>query len=600
MSPLLRHAASAGALTLLLATAPAASAGGKGQNVASLLQEGDWEGARRKCDRWKAVEAGAEQDLREACARAWWPEAERVGSVEAWADFARDWAGTPSAADARENEALAAYERIGPAAPESRWTSAAAQYQGTGAHRGFVAGAARAAIRDARTGEEAVEVARRYPGAADLSELVVRFPAAFLQVGVVGRDVQVRVQPEVALEGERAPLVRWVAVAPSGETRPWDEVMGQALLAEGVPERVLRARQDAAGAGPALPICPGRGTTEGWKPAVEVAVGSGSVRTPVGWDPACRVETAPTLLVRSDAGPTLWLGPGRRIDLGAGKAGERWTVAYVVEQAPTLSFVAGGTLYEQAGRAWIAHPASGAMPWLTGQTPPELRVPLAGLVGGPLPDGWVADGAGLVRGPSGTHAIPAGPVTALSPLAREVLGLSAAPAKAAAPALDADVPWVRSGAGLVQRQPPLGGGPAGIYQMTEAEIELATTLLSALGIRRDALAWIDGWRADLDADRVEESILRLMVDGAGAVAVLDPIAGAKLSTPSDARAFVWSVPRVLAGDAPAGTPFPFRWSDHVYLAWSGQDIDSSGKVVDFVQVIRSDGSGFTSDDVSLR
>ena len=547
----------------------------------------------------EGIEPAADPDVRAACAKAWWSEAERVGSVEAWAEYGRDWVGTPSATAAFELEAQAATERIGAAATESKWAELELTYRGTPAAKTLAQGAARAAIRDARTGTDALAVVSRHPDAAGLDELVERFPDDFLQVGVVGRGVQVRVKPEVKLSGAREPKVSWVAVAPSGDVADWDQVMGEALVAEGVPERVLRERQPVGGIGPSLPVCPGRMSTDALKPSVQVAVGAGAVLTALPWDQGCRGGESPALLIRAGSGVGMWLGPDRRIDLGQGSAKERWSVAYVVEQPPTLSFIAGGAVYQQAGRAWIAHPVSGGAPWLSGQSPPEPRTPLAGLVGGPLPTGWTAPRAGQISGPSGTHAIPIGDVTALSPMAREVLGLSAGPPRAPAPALDRDTPWVRSGMGLVQRQPPLGGGPAGIYQMTDAEIELATSLLSALGIRRDALAWIDGWRADLDGDKSEESILRLMVDGAGAVAVLDPLSGSALSTPSDTRAFVWSVPRVLAGDSPAGTPFPFRWSDNVYLAWAGQEVDASGKVVDFVQVIRSDGTGYTSDDILL-
>jgi hypothetical protein len=587
------------ALSALVGLSAPALAGSKGDTVRELLGTGEGIDARKKCDRWKALEETADGDLRAACAQAWWSEAERVGSVEAWAEFGRDWAGTPSATQAFEREAQAAAERIGQAAGEAKWAELARTYRGTEAARTLEQGAARAAIRDARTGTDALAVVSRHPDAAGLDELVERFPDDFLEVGVVGRGVQVRVKPDVELKGARAPAVSWVAVAPSGDVSDWDQVMGEALAAEGIPERVLRERQPVGGVGPTLPVCPGKASTDGLRPSVKVAVGSGAVLTVVPWDEACKGGEPPALLTQDGSSIGMWLGPDRSIDLGQGTAKDRWTVAYVVEQPPTLSFIAGGAVYQQAGRAWIAHPVSGGTPWLSGQTPPEPRTPLAGLVGGPLPAGWSVPRAGQISGPGGIYDIPAGNVTALSPLAREVLGLAAAPVRRAAPALDRDVPWVRSGMGLVQRQPPLGGGPAGIYQMTDAEIELATSLLSALGIRRDALAWIDGWRADLDGDKGEESILRLMVDGAGAVAVLDPLSGSTLSSPSDTRAFVWSVPRVLAGDSPAGTPFPFRWSDNVYLAWSGQEVDAAGKVVNFVQVIRSDGTGFTSDDILL-
>jgi hypothetical protein len=126
---------------------------------------------------------------------------------------------------------------------------------------------------------------------------------------------------------------------------------------------------------------------------------------------------------------------------------------------------------------------------------------------------------------------------------------------------------------------------------------------------------LDAWWADLDLDGFAEGVLRCLVDGAGAVAILDE-PGAVTGTgdrPFVNPAWTKAVRVFLVGDrrvrdtgakkraaAPAADwPFTFRQGDHVYLAWSGQEAAGPAAAATFVEVVRTSGAGYAVDGLAL-
>ena len=109
---------------------------------------------------------------------------------------------------------------------------------------------------------------------------------------------------------------------------------------------------------------------------------------------------------------------------------------------------------------------------------------------------------------------------------------------------------------------------------------------------------LDGWKADLDRDGVSERILRTLVDGVGTLIVVDPLTDA-LRDPAAARVVLFEAPRVRADTRPADTPFTFRRGEFVYLAWAGQEVLGATARRSFLQVLRSDGSSYRLDDLTL-
>ncbi len=505
---------------------------------------------------------------------------------------------------------------MGAAEREENLLILAKRYARTPSEEAFLDLAAGAAVRDARNAEGAVAVAQRYPGDKRLPELVERFPAAFLKVKVKGREVQVAVEPAIPLEGEFKPTIRWVARDPAGDAELWDLALRDALAAWGVPEALLGPLPKGTDA-PKLPLCVVPNQPKGWGPAVEVEVRSGRVLSPAGFDEGCGEETWPGFLVFS--GPKavgLSLRPGHLVDLVApvDASGRKNIRSYLGANFgdPQLS---EGRIFQRTEAAWVVDPISGGSPWASGRGPVGIGLPLAGtLRSAPFPEGWsvIAEESGL-RVHSATLArmppamqrwvLPKGEARVLPIHVRGVFGLlgaQALPPRSPAPALDASAGWVRASDGALQRVQPAGADIAGIRQMDEGEIEAALGVLAGVGVKRGRVQALDGWKVDVDNDRVAEVIVRALVDKEGVVLVVDPIEGDEALTAEDARVFLIAEPGVRSDAQAADLPFAFRKGDFVYMAWGGQTSIGRTAKDRFLICLRFDGTGFSVDRFPLR
>ena len=596
-----------GALALLGALRPSAAWADKPETVVRLVEGGKPDQARERCDKWAADAPDAEEALREACAKAFWLEAEAIGDVAAWRAFRARWDQSTFGPRARSAEGAAALRAVSPQEREANLLLLADRYAGTASEPALRERASAAAVRDARDGEEARAVALRYPKEPSLGELVARFPTAFLQVRVKGRAVEWQVDPPVRLTGPLSPVVRWVAREPSGAARPWDEAMREALGAWGVPSPLLAGLPKGSEESPALPFCPTPGQSAA--PAVQVDVGGGIVTVPVGADEGCGEGSWPGFLVIANGRAVgLSLRPGHLVDLSEGPApgGDRTVRAFLGAPSgdPELS---DGLIYQRTPTAWLVMPVSGGAAWATGAGPGRPGLPLSpALRGAPMPGDWsvVPEEAGqrvrsgaLSRMPPSMQrwSLPKGEARVLPMHVRAAFGLlamNAQPARSAAPPLDAGGGWVRNADGSLQRTQPLGADIAGIQGVDEVGVETALGLLAGLGIKRGRVQPADGWRVDVDNDRVPELVLRAAIDGQGVVIIVDPIEGDEAVTVEKARVFVFDEPTSKAPNMKLDLPFSFRKGNFVYLAWGAQRPGPGGKDERHVVSVRSDGVGF--------
>ena len=93
--------------------------------------------------------------------------------------------------------------------------------------------------------------------------------------------------------------------------------------------------------------------------------------------------------------------------------------------------------------------------------------------------------------------------------------------------------------------------------------------------------------------------MRATIDGKGAVIAVDPIDGKSAASAANARVFVMATDRVMSNRKAADTPFAFRKGDYVYLTWSGNIVTGATSRKLFMEVVRYDGTGFTSDGFDL-
>ena len=595
----------------LCSSAPALA--GKGDAIVRLVADGKIDAAQARCERWEAWDPDEEPDVRDACAQAFWPSAEARGDRATWAAFREQWSGTALAARARVEEGAATVRELPPEASEQVLLDLYEVYRGTPAADTLYKRASDAAVRDVRDATEARAVAERWPDHRELPSLVERFPEAFIQMTIEGRRVAWSVEPEVALTGDLAPTPAWVERSASGETRPWDEAVRGILLDWGLPGAAVGQLPVSQGL-PALPVCWMPDQPSGWSAGVELRVGSGRVFEPVPWDEGCGPDHWPVFLsLEGDRVRGISLRPGHVIDLQAGSA-PAGVAGIAAQLGPPQGnpVLWNGRIFQQVGGAWLVQPVSGGVPWATVTGPETGAVPLtANLRAGSIPDGWTVDSrkqparvlsGALDRMPPAlrTWTLAPGEARAVPPLVREILGLTpanATPTRSPAPALT-PTGWARLPNGAVQRTPPSGASIAGLYQLTEAETATALLAVSSVGIDAGRIQLIDAWRSDLDGDGTTERILRCLIGGEGATVVVDPIREGD-ADPKKARVFFAPTPRVQADTRPADTPFTFRKGDFTYLAWSGQEVLGPTARRTFIEVVRSDGTGFVVDDLEL-
>ncbi len=607
-APLLRHALPVAFLGLLSAPARA----DRPDTVQKLIDAGKLDSAQSKCDRWAAHSAETEAPLREACAAALWPVAEAADTERDWANYRTRWVGTSWATKAKAREAAAVARDMPDSLSEDELLALAARYDDTPTGPAFREAAGRAAFRDAGSEAEAREAASRWEGHPDLGALVERFPGAFIQarLGPDGK-AQLKIEPPIPLLGDRAPQVRWIAAESGGATELWDLALKQQLEAWGVPASVASGLPQGT-AEPALPVCHVPNMPPGWTPAIEIQVGTGRATQPISYDEGCGPDGWPTFLALDDGRVTgVSLRPGHHVDFAATTdALERRTVAAWLPAPSGTPQLHGGTVTLQAGSAWLVRPVSGGMPWATGRPPSADALPLTtSLRGAGLPDGWTVtreDGRMDVQSsrlsampePYRDWGVKGDEIRFVPPFLAATFGLSqksVTPPRPAAPQLGPQAGWTYAPDGSVLPQPPAGATVAGIYRLDEASIEGALGVVAGIGIARDKIQVLDGWKADLDDDKVQERVLRVAIDKVGVLIIVDPIDGDEAYTADMARVFVMEEPGVTVNGRAAGQPFTFRKGNFVYMAWGGVEVLGARSRRPILAAVRFDGSGYVSE-----
>ena len=104
---------------------------------------------------------------------------------------------------------------------------------------------------------------------------------------------------------------------------------------------------------------------------------------------------------------------------------------------------------------------------------------------------------------------------------------------------------------------------------------------------------------DVDGDSVTELVIRCLIDGEGAVIVIDPTEGKEAYTADKARVFAFAEPKVVANGRAASLPFSFRKGRFVYMAWSATDVLGSTTRAHSIVVVRTDGTGIRSESWRL-
>ncbi len=577
----------------LLGLGMTAAAAERSDAVERKLIDNDYEGARKKCEKWEATDRSVEPDLREVCAKAYWPLAEAADTAAAWKAYTTSWAGTEWAETAMERLASATLRELPADASEDDLLWITDEFYDTRAAREATEMAADAAIRDVTTGEEALRAAQRYPGHAGLSAFVERYHEKFVKATITGHEVTITIEPEIKIPEYMTPTPLWVARWPGGHTQAWREVATQHLLDAGLDASQTHPEGD----GPGFPICAIAGQPEGWHAAVEIRVGTGRMYRPMPWEEGCGPETMPVVLTVSGATVSgLSLMPGHSIDLlSRGLDGRDHARAFVPSpsSAPLLS---DGRLFLQSGRVWVVYPIDGGPPWLTDRAPSgQIALPATLVGSGPPPDfSLTRQGEELLLSGPGVTApwvMPQGEVRFLSPMTQKVLGVSPAllgTVQAGAPALSDVVPWAKEDSGYLTAAPPSGGRSVTLTALNDEAIEKAR-LRVASGVDLDNLQIIDGWGLDMDADGQEEIFLRALVAGTGTLIVLD------VHPELGNRIFLYASPNVGTPAAPQNRPFAFHYGGHFYLAWAG--IASSQ--ASFLEVVRYAGESFRSQALTI-
>ena len=572
--------------------------------VQRLLDSDRQEDAQRKCDKWEGSSPDAPFPLREACAWSFWPEAEALGTIEGWQAYRKEWAFTTAAKAALQSEGALVLAQLDDDLTEMDLLALAKEYRNSSIEGILLQRASDVAVDRASTVEQARDVLKRYPDHPKLHELVQRFPGAFIQVETYEGVARVTIDPAITLPTRLAPAVHWVAHTSDGRLEPWDDATSSYLSDWGVPIGYVNQLPKREGR-TRIPMCYGPNRPPGYGPAVGVRVGEGSLAKEADWELNCGPDATPAFItIDDDRVVGFSLMPGHVIDLRGDDAihGNIRGEVGVSTGAPTLS---NGVFYSSVGSVWVAVPASGATPWATTQGPQAPYLTMSGaLQGAGLPDGWrlslVEGGVSVTgTGAGGTDAweLVPGDIRTLSPLVQRVLGVDLTSLRSdnAAPPLGPETGWVGTGIGRgVIERPPAGGKVAGIYGMEQNAIDVAMGCVHAIGLDKSRIEVVDGWRVDLDDDRVAEAVIRGFLDGVSVVWVVDPIEGGDPSAKSradNARVFQQKTGlHTKGGSAEAvSTPLAFRLNDHVYLAWSAHGEDSTT-----VTVVRPDGTGFTT------
>lgn len=396
---------------------------GKADNLSQMLADGKTELVQKKCERMSAFLPETEPAVREVCARAMLPLAEKADTFAGWVRFQNDWAGTSSEKRAREGEAAVRLRGLGSEASETEYATFLSSYADTASAAAAELLKVQAAVRSIDDVASAKRVATDHPTAPGLIEAVAPYFDAFVTVQP-GPTPTAQITPPLTVPGHQ-PLVTWAGRV-DDTVMPWDEIVLAHLGEEGLPASRARLLQAA---GRPFPPCSLPGAEVG------VRVQLGSLETFVPQEVACGGQQPGFISVRDGRIVGLSIASDHAVRFAGadGGRGVRWGTGEEAVVVPLLGgpgqdvIPLGSVIGEQIGGVYLVHPVSGGLPWYVVDGPPPTAQPLPlGKVGAPLPEGVEQtidpDGAVLTVGGK-RRVLPAGAVRPLSPMYQELTGL---------------------------------------------------------------------------------------------------------------------------------------------------------------------------------
>ncbi|MCB9674096.1 MAG: hypothetical protein H6737_03215 [Alphaproteobacteria bacterium] len=404
---------------------------GRADGIQKLLDTGRLEDAQDKCEKASAWLSDTEPELREVCAEAMWAKALKDDTFAGWVRFQTDWVGTQKSKAAFEMEAKARLRDIGDEGSETEYAGFLKKYGETSAAVDARKAMARVALKSVETADQAKHVARTYPDAEGLVDIVRRYFDAFVALEIDGDRISAKLDPEVRLPG--ALLTAQWGVRRANGVQPWvgaavghlDELKIPRATTEGL------ARKEE-GKLP-YPPCDLPGEELGvWVKYGDLEAFLPQSRPCGGKDPAF-------VAVRDGAmvGLTLRAGVDYRFGTPADAyvqwvdGDSRVNVPLLGEAEPRV-FSVGPVLGQKVGRLYLLHPLAGGLPWYVVQGPPDTALELPGdpasvVVPADVRITSTTNGDTLIeRGDAKTwsRTLPAGSVRVWSPLFQELTGLS--------------------------------------------------------------------------------------------------------------------------------------------------------------------------------
>jgi hypothetical protein len=555
---------------------PSAFAGDIAAKAQKMIDEGDLEGAKKRCEKWGALQPEADPALREACAQVWLAAAETADTVEAWAEFRRTWASTSWAPEALKHESDLALSAVGYGGQELDYLAVYERYPDTEAAQFAYERAAEAALAAIVTRPDVVAVAQKYP--SQVQNLLRDHLDAFVTATVTADSIGTIVVDPPVLEAATI-QASWVAMdATKGTMTPWRDAATQQLGAYGIPADAVAAMASADPNAPAFPLCYDPNKPDNHLGA-KLEGGGGRMFVAAPYAPGCGPDASPVFVtVRDGKIVALSAGPTHHVSLEVGEGTFSPVMALAGTAPPRLSAVPGGAavIVTPAGAASIVQPLNGGDPWLTTEPQPDGHPFIPGLAAL-----WVPPGYALAPTATGVQVTPPAPPAdsnfrpyvdawhlppgdqgVIVSLVRAFFDLEPGSTALTPPAAPPP-PWTGN------------AGPPGstAVSMPRGDVKQLSQALTDVGVTTATLK--SATQVDLDGDGVPELVGEGNANGRRVVALLHRPTG---------RVFAW-----LWRDPVLGTrrTAAFQQDGVTTLAWVGATIE----------VLRYDGVGFSLDEV---
>ena len=568
-----------GQLVIALILMGTADAGRKSDTIRLLNIEKRYEEAQTKCVKWGGLEADADVDLRGFCAQAHWVNAESVNTVEAWQAFQTQWKGTDWAEQAFKREGKVTLENLGDDASEPEYLAVSDKFYGHQVAEDAKELAGSAAIRDAKSQEDAERIRAEYPEHNGLGKLIELYPGAFYSLSLDDSG-------KIVIEGNYNTNVKisqpfWGYRTGQGEVVPWTEAIRKHLIESGVPMvHIMKTIQEAQQNGETLSLCPfDYGDTEATI-GLAMTVGLTAVFEPQEWSTECGVSDTGIMVYSNRSLLHVSMKPGQDISLGL-KRGRRNFTSFVRKSGEPILFE--GHIYVPVNKSFAIYPVSGSTPWLTDKPPGAMRTQMDNtLRGTAVPPTWKLQGMGngiqVSTGSTSEWVLPRGELRFFSPLMQDLLGIGDRDVQYD----DSTVPevsWVVNDKGISEA--PENLLPVDSRKLTEEQIKALRYHIGGSGLDPYNLKVVDGYSLDLDGDNKDEKVLRAQYKEYEVAVVLD------VDDTFGNRTWIFGTQHAIHGKMAPPSPMSFVVGDQRVFAWSGVEDGTP-----YVEVIYSEKGSF--------